>query len=387
MLKYVLLGSLLLWYLSCDAQEKYRLKDNLTAKGYLKYMQTNTFTNADTIITDNLLHNRVNTRWYLPKNFTLGAEFRNRVFYGDVVRLLPDYGTRITSYDGVLPLEILWVNTPSLVINTIIDRLWLDYSTEKVELRVGRQRINWGLNTVWNPNDLFNALDYLDFDYEERPGSDALRGQLFMGEMSVLDVAYKWAEDSENDVFAARYKFNTNTYDIQVLAGKYQQDFAAGLGWAGNIGQAGFKGEGTWFVPLSDSPDTIQVLSFSTTLEYGFKNGWSGMISYLLNTGGTNEGGNLLEFSQFTTTAKSLLPNKHTVFLNGMKQLSPVFAVNLGGFYSFGVNWLIFFPTVTYSIKENWDIDFVGQLFWGEDQNGAFSTQGNALFLRLKWSF
>ena len=57
-------------------------------------------------------------------------------------------------------------------------------------LRIGRQRINWGVNLAWNPNDLFNAYSLIDFDYQERPGSDAIRFQYYMGDLSVLNLQY-----------------------------------------------------------------------------------------------------------------------------------------------------------------------------------------------------
>ncbi len=377
------------------AQKKYKLKDHIQFGGYLKYMQTNLIQNADTILTDNLIHNRLNLKIKLPKNFTFGTGVRIRAFYGEMTKLGiisgnqsgNSYADQLKAYDGILNLERTWVSGNSLVINAIMDRLWLDYSKGNLEVRVGRQRVNWGLNTVWNPNDLFNALNYLDFDYEERPGSDAIRAQYFVGEMSSIDVAYKWAEDPKNNVAAVKYKFNTHTYDIQFLAGKYQQDLAIGTGWAGNIKQAGFKGEGTYFIPYDSLTTATGVLSFSTTLEYGFKKGWSGMVSYLLNSGGTKMPQNALALNTFAPNAKAMMPNKHTVFLNFMKPISPVFSANIGGFYGFGVNWLIFFPTLTYSIKSNWDIDLVGQMFWGDNMQREFVNQGNGIFLRLKWSY
>ena len=376
-------------------QKKYKLKDNIRFGGYLKYMQTNVIQNADTILTDNLIHNRLNLRIKLPKHITFGTGVRIRAFYGEVTKTGVaannltggSYADNLKNYDGVLKLERTWVNGNSLIVNSIMDRLWLNYSKGNWDITVGRQRVNWGLNTVWNPNDLFNALDYLDFDYEERPGSDAVRAQYFVGEMSSIDVAYKFAKDRKNDVGAIKYKFNTHTYDIQFLAGKYQQDLAAGLGWAGNIKNAGFKGEGTYFVPYDSIGDVSGSLSFSTTLEYGFKKGWTGMVSYLLNTDGVNTPQNALSLNNFTPSAKVMMPNTHTVFLNFSKPFSPVFSLNLGGFYGFGVNWLIFFPTATYSIKQNWDIDLIAQLFWGDNQQLQFTNQGNGLFLRLKWSY
>jgi hypothetical protein len=61
---------------------------------------------------------------------------------------------------------------------------YLDYTAGKWQFRVGRQRINWGVNLVWNPNDVFNSFSYFDFDYEERPGSDAVRVQYYTGTTS-----------------------------------------------------------------------------------------------------------------------------------------------------------------------------------------------------------
>ena len=395
MKKLFFLAFIIFFSYSGVAQNTYKLKDNIQFGGYLKYMQTNLIQNADTILTDNLIHNRLNLKVKLPKNFTFGAGARIRAFYGEITKTGViagnlsgnSYDNQLKAYDGVLDLERTWVSGNSLIINSIMDRLWLDYSKGAWEIRVGRQRVNWGLNTVWNPNDLFNALNYLDFDYEERPGSDAIRVQYFVGEMSSIDVAYKWAEDPKNNTAAVKYKFNTHTYDIQFLAGKYQQDLAIGTGWAGNIKQAGFKGEGTYFIPYDSLSTATGILSFSTTLEYGFKKGWTGMISYLLNSGGTDAPQNALALNTFTPNAKTMMPNKHTVFVNFMKPFSPVVSANLGGFYGFGVNWLIFFPTITYSIKSNWDIDLVGQLFWGDNLQRDFVNQGNGVFLRLKWSF
>jgi hypothetical protein len=380
---------------TASAQDKYNLKKNTRFSGYLKYMQTNVIQNVDTILTDNLIHNRLNLKVKLPKGFTFGAGARIRAFYGEVTKtgiLVGNttgnsYSDQLKNYDGILNLERTWVSGNSLIVNSIMDRLWMDYSKGNWEIRVGRQRVNWGLNTVWNPNDLFNALDYLDFDYEERPGSDAVRVHYYLNDMSSIDIAYKWAKDPKKNVGAIKYKFNTHTYDVQFILGQYQEDLAAGIGWAGNIKKAGFKGEGTYFIPYDSLSTATGVLSFSTTLEYGFKNGWTGMASYLLNTGGTDQSQSALGLNAFTPDAKTMMPNKHTVFVNFSKSLSPVFALNVGGFYGFGVNWLIFFPTATYSIKENWDLDLVGQLFWGDNTQQNFTNQGNGVFLRLKWSY
>lgn len=362
--------------------------DRVSVRGYLKFMQSNLIQSPDSILTDNLLHNRLNVRAQLGRGFSAGLEARNRAFYGEVVKSIPGYGDLVTDYDGVLGLEWLWVNNTDLVVNTIVDRAWLNYGGNSFEARVGRQRINWGYNPVWNPNDLFNAFDYLDFDYEERPGSDAVRAEYYLGDMSSVDVAYKWAADSDNNVGAVRLQFNRWEYDIQFLAGRYQQDWAFGTGWAGIIGTAGFKGEATLFVPSGDAPPAAKTsLSLTSTVEYGFNNGWNLIGSYLLNTNGATDGGSLVGFLTFTPSSKNLMPNKHSMLLGGFRQFSPVFVVNMSVIYAFQVNWVILLPTVSYSLRQNWDLDLVGQLYWGDDISGSFENLGNGVYLRLRWSF
>ncbi len=364
------------------------MSDRITVRGYLKFMQTNLIESADSILTDNLVHNRLSIRARLGKGFSAGVEARNRVFYGEIVKSIPGYGDLITSYDGVLDLEWLWVNTSDLVINTIVDRAWLNYGGDLFEARIGRQRINWGYNPVWNPNDLFNAFDYLDFDYEERPGSDAVHGEYYLGDMSSIDVAYKWAAQSQNNVGAVRLQLNRWEYDMQFIIGRYQQDWAIGTGWAGVLGTAGFKGEATLFIPSSDAPEKAETtLSLTSSIEYGFKNGWNVLGSYLLNTGGATDGGSLVSFLTFTPGAKNLMPNKHTVLVGAYRQFSPLFVANMSVMYAFQVNTTILLPTISYSVRQNWDLDLIGQLYWGDGDSGSFENLGNGLYLRLRWSF
>jgi hypothetical protein len=44
-------------------------------------------------------------------------------------------------------------------------------------------------------------------------------------------------------------------------------------------------------------------------------------------------------------------------------------------------------PGITYSIKENWDIDVISQLFLASFNGGLYKFQGEAIYTRLKWSF
>ncbi|CAL6315246.1 unnamed protein product [Bathycoccus prasinos] len=126
---------------------------------------------------------------------------------------------------------------------TIMDRLYLDIYLGDWEMSIGRQRINWGISTFWNSNDIFNAYNFTDFDYEERPGSDAILIRKYIGFTSSIEFAIAATDDINKLKAGLLYKFNLKNYDYQILAGLSENYLALGGGWSGAIKQVGFKGE------------------------------------------------------------------------------------------------------------------------------------------------
>ena len=87
-------------------------------------------------------------------------------------------------------LQTAWIKNKSLVLHTNVERLYIDYKGDDWNVRLGRQRINWGITTTWNPNDIFNTYNFLDFDYEERPGVDGGKCNTFSAIHSNTELAY-----------------------------------------------------------------------------------------------------------------------------------------------------------------------------------------------------
>jgi hypothetical protein len=288
-------------------------------------------------------------------------------------------------------LSVRWAEGDAYLLHSVFDRLYGQYVNGKWEVRLGRQRVNWGLNTVWNPNDLFNAFNYLDFDYEERPGSDAIRVTFYPKILTSLDVAFAPSRDSiEASTGALKYKFNTKGYDIQLISGYYRGDLALGAGWAGSIGGMGFKGEGTYFVPLEPSPDSLNRLSASLSTEYMFGVG-SGLfaIASVLYNGSASTQNLDLQNPLFggAPSPKNLFPSTWTFFLSGSGAVTPLLNVNGSIFYAPDNHLTGLVPTVTYSIAENWDMDLVGQIFFAQNTQGDFGHASSGIFFRLKQSF
>lgn len=357
-------------------------------RGYVKFMNSGSFANLDTIITNNFFHNRINIKGYLSKRITASLEFRNRLFYGETVRMNPFFADQIGQDNGLVDMSFVLVDKNSAVLHSAVDRMYVNYATDKWDVRIGRQRVNWGINMAWNPNDLFNAYNLIDFDYQERPGSDAVRIQHYLSDLSSVEIAGAPTKHMDSSVVAALYKFNKKKYDFQFLAGNYFTDIAVGTGWAGNLKDVGFKGEGTYFIPKYYSiADTTGVVSTSISMDYSFKGGLFLSGAYLYNNKVPNQISSLASASLFSgpLSAKFLMPSKHTYFLSGSGAFNPQIGGGFSVFYAQSMNLLFFMPSVSVAVSNNWSLDLFGQT--------ALLTAprvvhfNSSIFLRLMYSY
>jgi hypothetical protein len=357
-----------------------------TVNGYIKYLEEISFpANPTNLQTVDLLHNRLNFRYQPDSNFNFRLEVRNRIYYGELVQNYPGFAVLETANEETFDLSKNWVNKNSVLVNSTIDRASIEYLNNKWDITIGRQRINWGMSTVWTPNDIFNTFNYFDFDYEERPGVDAGRIQYNFTPSSSLDLAVSPGRTQQQNIEALMYHYNNWGYDFQVFSGVYHEDYTGGLGWAGNIGGAGFKGEVSYFTPYQHFSDSNSIAA-SLSFDYGFENGIYVLVSGLYNSGGTDSIPNIAQLTTEPLSAKNIFPFKYTVFAEISYSFTPIFKASLGGMYSPSGNSIIALPTVTYSIADNWALDLIGQSFFSE-QNGGYHPLGNGVYLRLKWGF
>ncbi len=351
--------------------------------GYVKSMQSvSTTNNLNDLLSSNLLHNRINTKWKPNANITLAAEFRTRVIWGDEVRLTPGYAAMLRNSNEYKNLFVTWLQQEPIVVHTNTERLWIDWQKNRWNIRAGRQRINWGITTIWNPNDIFNTYNFLDFDYEERPGSDAVKVKYNVSDFSNLEVAYAAGNHLTKPVAAVKYDFNKTGYDIQLIAGIYQKRFTIGAGWAGSIRDAGFKGELQYY-----AGNATQKAHFNAGLEtdYAFQNGWYLNTGILYNNEGLLSNINSFDSLNFKFTPLNLMPTKWNFVVTGSKQITPLFTCTTSLLYAPGTNLLLLLPSFNYNLATNLDADFVWQSFFAETSH--FKALNHRAFLRLKLSF
>lgn len=385
MIKRIFLLSLLIYgyYVCTYAQGENETK--VTAGGYLTTMQSAMFDSlSGPFVLDNLLHNRINLKAYISKNITVAAEFRNRLFTGDMARMGTSYYSMIGADQGWTDMSWNLITENSFFLNTTIDRLWVDFVFDKTELRIGRQRINWGQTFVWNPNDIFNAYSFFDFDYTERPGSDAFRLQYFPTFSSAFDLAVKF--DSENDITAAGlYRFNTRGYDIQFLAGySNSSDIVAGAGWSGSLGSFSFRGEGTYFFPVGEYNDDHETIIITTGFDKIFENNSIAQIQVMY----CNNPLVLNDFTGFYSgniSARDFAFSEFSAFGQFTWAATPLLNMGMSAMWFPDLKGFFAGPSLDYSLAENVDFSLIWQHF--NSIMGEERTRINLTFLRVKYSF
>ncbi len=384
----------------CIASAQDSTQSKIDLSGYLKALGTFSHFNKDylpPIISnaipssseDYLMHNRFDLKYYPTKKLTFGVGMRNRMFYGYRVKEDATFYNTLDEDMGLMDLSYLYWDSNELLLHTIFDRLWAQWESKKWMIRLGRQRINWGVNTVWNPNDIFNQYNYLDFDYEERPGSDALRVQYFPNFKNTVELAFSPARNFSQSVGALLFKTNKWNYDFQFLGGYFKQDIVTGLGWAGNIKNAGFKGEANYYAPLT--AQTQSNFTSSLSLDYMFSSGLYGQISYLYNDLGSASPG-IADFTSLNTrllSAKDIFIFKHTILVSAGFNITPLFRADLAAMFTPELNNFILFPTLSYSLSKNLDASLVVQYFISENplENNQVEWLSSSIYGRLKYSF
>lgn len=151
-------------------------------------------------------------------------------------------------------LDATWTPDSSgkLTATTLLDRFAVKFSPEWGDITIGRQAITFGKAFFWNPLDVFLAFDPLQFDREYKPGVDALRVDIPLGDFSGITLVGALGREitptgsylTGNKAFdadwygsAALARFFTlyENFDLSLQAGKIYGGYQVGGGASGEV--------------------------------------------------------------------------------------------------------------------------------------------------------
>jgi hypothetical protein len=359
--------------------------------GYLKDLQMISYEDINKEwYLNNEINNRLNLKWFPYKQLSFEAGMRNRFLCGNYIQVMqyldPGYIHEMDRDPGFFDLTMVLADADSYVLVTSLDRLNMKYSVNRWEFNLGRQRINWGINFIWTPNDIFNSFSYFDFDYEERPGCDALHIEYYTGMASSVQLAASLNHERRLTA-AAMYRFNRREYDFQVMAGQMVEDLVIGGGWSGDISGGGFRGELTYFHSAEHFTDTTGQLVATADGDYTLKNGLYLHAAALYNsTGTTGKAGGSTMLDLRNISVKDFTKARYSLFGEIAYPVTPLVKADLAGILNPCDGSFFVGPSVDVSLTNNISLLFIAQLFYGADGT-EYGDYGKFWYLRLKWSF
>ncbi len=376
----LLIAAVVIFSFQSPAQES-----KFSAGGYATWLHTSIFEHpSDVWLNSSMLHNRLNFKAYPGSHTTMALEIRNRFVIGDMVLLDPTYSTAIASDPGWIDMSWNIFSEQSFVLNTFIDRAYIDYTAGKLQLTLGRQRINWSQALVWNPNDIFNTYSFFDFDYIERPGSDAIRAVYSTGPASAAEMVVKL--DSRNRVTAAAlYRFSVHNTDLQFLAGETDEELlTAGTGWSGAAGSYSIRGEATLFYPFGSSSLKKGTVIATAGVDKTFSDKLSAIIQIMYSN-------NPFKLDNFTQLYKGAINANELAFseFSAIGQVSytpvPLLKISSSAIWFPDLKGYFAEASIDFSMAENVDFTLFLQHF--NNVIAGEVTRVNLGFVRIKYSF
>ena len=143
---------------------------------------------------------------------------------------------------------------------TEIDRLNLRWDRPGFRMVAGRQAITWGVNYFWPVLDLFAPFAPQRIDRAYKPGVDALRFTVPVGDFSEVEViaASQGTRTPDDLSFASLGRFHSelgegpSSVDFGYMVGGFHRDFVLGGFFSADVCGTGLRGEVSWTSPGCD---------------------------------------------------------------------------------------------------------------------------------------
>jgi hypothetical protein len=154
-------------------------------------------------------------------------------------------------------LETTLIENDDLLVTAELDRLFVRWDRPGFRLVAGRQAITWGVAYLWPVLDLFAPFAPQRIDRDYKPGVDAVRVTVPLGDFSEVDlVAAGQGQDLPDDFSAGGLaRFNAGTSDFGVMAGSFHTDTVVGGFVTTDVEGTGLRGEVS-FTESGDSEDS-----------------------------------------------------------------------------------------------------------------------------------
>ncbi len=262
----------------------------------------------------------------------------------------------------LINLKWLLKNNKNLLMLNFIDRLYIRKIFPFGRITIGRQRIQWGTGRIWNPTDLFNPINPTSFYKIEKDGADAVSARIVLGNFSDLNLVFNPLEKINQSNYGFRLRTNFFNYDFSLMAGRFDGGNVVGADFAGNLGDAGIRGEGLFAFPSSSKPSFFKYI---LGVDYQFNPKLYALLEFHFN----GEGEKNKYRYDFNKLLKGEIINMGRIYLavSFSYEATPLLKLTFLNIDNFQDGSGFVSASGNYSLTENSYLDAGVQLFYGSN--------------------
>jgi len=276
-----------------------------------------------------------------------------------------------TKYDLISPL----LDSDNLYLRQKLYRCNLNYSLPDGDIKIGRQKIPWGVARVWNPTDPFNPIDFANIEREERTGVDAVSLDLPLSELAGLNLVY--VEGMNSDSVGARLRANQGGADYSCSAAKLGDNYWLGFDLAGQVCGAGVRSEIAFTKARTEADYLRLVLSY----DYNFTNSMYFLAEFYYNGQGKNDTADYQWNRLFSGEISNLA--RYYGFVGVTYDISPLLKGGLYFIYNIDDASRYANPFMEYSMAEN-VLFAIGSHIMGGKTGSEFGDFSNIYYTQIK---
>jgi len=261
-------------------------------------------------------------------------------------------------------------------------RAWINYDSQHVQVKIGRQRVAWGTGRVWNPTDRFNPIDPTALEPDEKTGVDGLFSEFRYSNSGALQMVAAPGRGTRgvSRKVAVRLRDTLGEADFSMLGGRIGDEVVFGGDVAANVWDGGLHGEILNARRKNGAPYT----QASAGYEYTLTTSWLPSGLYLLAEYFFNGVAKRMDVAPVSDRLFSRV--RHQLGFSAGYDLTPLWRLE-GLVIADAVKGSVFVsPKLTWSVMENVELNWFALLFGGH-AGSEFSDRANIYSMQLEAYF
>lgn len=269
------------------------------------------------------------------------------------------------------------INEERFSIFHFVDRFHYKQGFAFGDLTIGRQRIAWGTGRIWNPMDLFNPINPAAFAKIEKDGVDAALVKLPFGSFTDLSLVVNPQRGWKEYNVGFRFRTNYREFDVSAIGGQFDKRLIVGGDFAGNLFDAGVRGEGIISAASNQLDSNIVKLIFG--IDYQFTPQLYALAEYQFNGEGRSDRSRYdlirLAMGEILNVGRNYLAVHASYLVHPLVSVVASWTRNLDDRSQFVG------AAASYSVTDEMSLSVGGQLFLGDDFT-EYWYYPNALYLK-----